>query len=112
MNDVAVAVAERRSSVRKLFRSMAHLLIPGRSPLTVRTLDISESGMSIVAALNLPAHLAGTIRCKLPASRSIELQVKTTQCILSHQDGGFRIGLGFSAPDAEVLSLIRKFVAS
>ncbi len=116
VNDVAVAVAERRASVRKVFCSTAHLLFPGRSPLTVRTLDINASGMSVVAALNLPTHLAGTIRFNLPVSTPagsrIELQVKTAQCILSHHDGGFRIGLCFAAPAAEVVSLIRKFVAS
>lgn len=71
----------------------------------MRTIDVSQSGLSVTAQVKLPMGLTCTIDVMLPSAsgpgRRVRLQGQVTNCVLGR--AGYRIGLQFTAlsSDAE-----------
>lgn len=105
--------AERRVDERRLFRSTAVVLAGGQE-FQVRTMDISRSGMCIVAAINPPAGLKFRLRMRLDRQPQgfvmLETDVQVVHSVLARQESGFRIGLRFTSPSNELLNAVNHFL--
>jgi len=101
--------AERRVEERRPYRSSA-TVIAGGQELPIRTLDISRTGMCIAAAINPPPGLRFRLRMRLDRQPQgavvLETEVQVVHSVLARQEGGFRIGLRFTQPSAELLVAI------
>lgn len=105
--------AERRVDERRPYRSTAAVLAGGQE-FQVRTIDISRSGMCIVAAINPPAGLKFRLRMRLDrqpqGAVTLETDVQVVHSVLARQESGFRIGLRFTAPSNELLNAVNHFL--
>lgn len=106
---------ERRVDERRPYRSSA-TVIAGGQELPIRTLDISRSGMCIAAAINPPPGLRFRMRMRLDrqprGAVTLEADVQVVHSVLARQESGFRIGLRFTNPSAELLNAISHFLAN
>lgn len=112
----APAGIERRQHARKPLRGNARLLLQGRAPFAVRTTDISAGGMGLVASLNMPPKVVGTIQFGLPAKsggfKGVESRAVVALCIFSNSEDGFKIGLQFAGLPAPAATVITQFLNS
>lgn len=107
--------AERRKHVRKVLRGTAQVLMAGRPPLMVRTLNISDAGMSIQALVNLPRKVACTIEFPLPmksgGAQMIEVEAFVLHSIFGETEGGFvKVGLQFGNLSVEAATAIGRYL--
>lgn len=105
--------AERRVEERRSYRSTATAMAGGQA-FPVRTLDISRSGLCIVAAVNPPPGLRFRLRLRLDRQPqgpvTLETEVKVMHSVLASQESGFRIGLSFTNAGPELLKAIGNFL--
>lgn len=105
--------ADRRVDERRLYRSTATVLVAGQE-IQVRTLDVSRSGMCIVAAINPPAGLKFRLRMRLDRQPQgfvlLETEVQVVHSVLARQESGFRIGLRFTAPSQDLTTAVNHFL--
>lgn len=90
---------QRRRQQRRPIRGSGSLVTPG-SEIAVRLLDISTQGMGVVSPLPMPVGARCTAHFGLvQAAGRIALQPKAIiiGCILSGNDGGFRLGMQFDS---------------
>ena len=110
------ALDDRREAPRRVLRRPASMVLPGNQLVQARALDISRSGMAIVAPANPPVGMACGLRIALPARdgtpQEIEPRVKVIQSLWSAIDNGFKVGLRFQELSPELQRLIREFVES
>ncbi|KQY88268.1 PilZ domain-containing protein [Pelomonas sp. Root1444] len=102
---------DRRSGSRQVLRTKAQLLFQEGLLLEARTLNLSISGMAIVADGPVAPGTTFALRCFLPVAGSkVELvtQARVVHSIFSNAEGGFAIGIVFVKPSVEVLSLISR----
>ena len=104
----------RRKSERRILRTQAHADFPGYQPVAIRTLDISEGGMAIVAPLNFKPGTAFQIRFNVPVlSKGVlafTASVKVMHSVFSSAEDGFKIGLAFTnVPPASASALTQYF---
>ena len=89
--------AERRVQPRRVLRVQAELHIAGRPPMSVRTMDISEGGLSVLCLVSLPAHTECVVHLPLPVPPSgrkpLKLRAIVLYSILSSGGGGFQLGM-------------------
>lgn len=106
---------ERRIEERRTYRSSA-TVIAGVQELPIRTLDISRNGMCIAAAINPPPGLRFRLRMRLDrqpqGAVTLETDVQVVHSVLARQESGFRIGLRFINPSAELLRAIAYFLGN
>lgn len=90
------------------------MLLPGNQEVAARSLDISSTGMAIVAPANPPVGMACGIRLMLPLRDAkvvqIEPRVKVMQSLWSASDNGFKVGLRFQALTPEQTRALRDFL--
>ncbi|MCE4553188.1 PilZ domain-containing protein [Roseateles cellulosilyticus] len=105
--------AERRVEERRAYRSTA-TVIAGTHQFQVRTLDISRSGMCIVAAINPQPNLRFKLRMRLDRQPqgpvTVEADVQVVHSVLASQESGFRIGLRFVNPGSQLLGAVNNFL--
>jgi PilZ domain len=105
--------ANRREHDRRTLRTTAAVLF-GAQSLEVRTLDVSESGLAISAAVNPHAGTRFRIAFSLPRRpqgyTEISAEVEVISSVLSNSDDGFRIGLRFLALGAAMRDAIVQYV--
>lgn len=105
--------ADRRVDERRPFRSNAMVLAGGQEFL-VRTLDISRSGMSIVAAINPQPNLRFKLRVRIDrqpqGAVTLETEVQVMHSVFARQESGFRIGLRFVNMSAELSAAVGHFL--
>ena len=105
--------AERRVDERRTFRTHATVLAGGQE-FQVRTLDLSRSGMSIVAAINPQPNLRFKLRVRFDrqpqGSVTVETEVQVMHSVFSRQESGFRIGLRFLNISTELATAIANFI--
>ena len=112
-NGTTSASAERRTSERHARRIAAYLIFPGHPPFPVRTVDLSTLGASVIAPVNLPAHLACAIQFDVPTETTrTEVRATVTQSVYSGGDDGFRVGFRFSSMTTELTNSIRKLLSA
>lgn len=116
MNRPALQQIERRDSERRAFRSTAYILLANREPIPVRTVDISPSGLGIVASANPPPQTFCVMRISIPRrstglAQTFNVQTRVVHSVLSREHDGFKIGLVFIEPSDVVVTAIRDFLS-
>ncbi len=105
--------AERRVEERRPYRSTATVLAGGQE-FPVRTVDISRSGLCIVAATNPQPGLRFKLRLRIDrqpqGAVTVETDVQVVHSVLARQESGFRIGLRFPSPSTELINAINHFL--
>lgn len=92
---------ERRQDPRKTLRTPATVRVAGQS-FQVRTLDVSVSGVAIVAAVNPPAGMSLEVEFLLPGRNGVSrvsARAQVMHSVLCGAENGFRVGVTFSALD-------------
>jgi len=114
----AAAIAEvgginRRLAERKLLRGKAALHFPDRPLMEVRTLDISTSGMAVVAPDNLPPSATCTIQFMLPLKKGrqpVQLSGRIVHSVFSNAEGGVKVGMQFLNVPASTTAIVKQFI--
>lgn len=101
--------------LRKILKTPAALWLPHRVALPVRLHEVTRGGASVVAPLNLKRSTACEVRFHLawPPERgrhAVAARATVDHSILSRRQGGFVIGLAFTALDDHALELISRLV--
>lgn len=96
-------------------RSPAFLAIPGFQSVSVRTLDVSISGLAIVASINVSPSLLCAVRFVLPeglntGKHTIATAATVTHSVFASSENGFKIGLAFRNMPEELMMKIDRFV--
>lgn len=105
--------ANRRQSERKSLRSKALLQFSGRSGLEVRTLDVSASGMAIVAPSNLPSAAVCIVQLVLPLKKGrfpLQVNARVVHSIFSGTESGFKVGLQFLGPSPNMAAALAQYI--
>ncbi|MDD2759868.1 MAG: PilZ domain-containing protein [Methylomonas sp.] len=80
----------------------------------VRLFDISESGVCVIAQVNLRQNLDCQLMTSVllvpPTPTVLRQSVEVIYNVYSYKDGGFRTGLSFNAIDKNVVEEIRQYV--
>jgi c-di-GMP-binding flagellar brake protein YcgR len=105
---------DRRETERKYFRTTAHLLLTQTDTVPVRTIDISVTGLAIVAAANPRPNTFVMIRVAIPTkgggSLTYRVQTRVVHSVLSRDHGGFKVGLQFVEPMPELVAAIEAYI--
>jgi c-di-GMP-binding flagellar brake protein YcgR len=87
-----------------------------RNSIQGKTLDISSDGTSFVSSFNIQLGHEGNLFLMLNPGDAknppvvLETQCKVISCVLSPQQGGFRLGLHFTKMSAENKQVLQKFL--
>lgn len=104
--------ADRRADPRKPLRANAALLI-GSEHVTVRTLDISSSGIGISASINPRSGQTMSLLLALPAAprggNFVAVPVTVVHSILT-RGGDFKVGLRFAALPPAAVEAVRGYL--
>jgi hypothetical protein len=102
-----------REQERKLMRVPAMLTFADGSSCEARTLNVSESGMGVVAPVNPRDGARVTVIFRLPTDPSsappLKVPADVRNSVLSGADSGFRLGLQFVNAPASALSMIKAY---
>lgn len=105
---------ERRVDERRTYRTAATIIAGGRE-FQVRTLDLSRSGLCIVAAINPQPNLRFRLRLRIDRQPqgpvTLEAEVQVVHSVLASHESGFRVGLRFVSPSAQLTKAIEHFLA-
>lgn len=114
MKPFPVVASERRAHDRHPLRTSATLQFASGPPQAARTLDIGRGGMGIVAGLNPPLGTELEVRLRLPVrpkgNAELVARARVVNSVLAGSEDGFRLGLQFSAMDAEAKSVLARFL--
>lgn len=101
---------------RRVLHANARLFVADMMPIDVRTLDLSQGGMAIIAPFNPEAYTGGSIRfpLKFTGSPLVHLEAMATMMnsVYSGHYQGFRIGMQFNDLSDKVKSLIVRYIES
>jgi c-di-GMP-binding flagellar brake protein YcgR len=90
---------ERRKSERRGLRTTATILLGQTHSFEVRTVDISATGMGIVASANPKPGTVLDIRFSIPfppnGQLPFESKARVVHSVFSSNESGFKIGLTF-----------------
>lgn len=112
-------MSDNRSSPRysKRLRAVFVVEVDGkRNSIQGKTLDISSDGTSFVSSFNIQIAREGNLFLMLNPGDArnppevFETQCKVISCVLSPQQGGFRLGLHFTKMSAENKQALQKFL--
>ncbi len=105
--------AERRADPRKPLRANAELLIGGEH-ISVRTLDISTSGIGVSTSINPRSGQTGSLLLAPPGaprgSSFVAVPVTVVHSILSRGEGGFKVGLRFAELPPAAIEAVRGYL--
>jgi hypothetical protein len=106
---------DKRVHHRRTLRVAARVVVAGATEVEVRTSDISEGGLGVVAAVNPSIGARFRVRFGLPSGAPepilIDAQVTVVRSILARDEGGFKIGLLFAPLDESSLDAVRKYIS-
>ncbi|MCM0609310.1 MAG: PilZ domain-containing protein [Ideonella sp. WA131b] len=105
---------EKRVHLRRSLRVPARIILGESSEFEVRTYDISEGGLGLVAAANPKVGTKFNVVFGVPNStpRPSVVNVRATviRSVLAMDEGGFKIGVLFNSLDEPSFSAIRRFI--
>lgn len=113
-------MSDNRSSPRYKARLRAVLIVEDggkRNSIQGKTLDVSSDGTSFVSSFNIQVAHEGNLFLMLNPGDAknppvvFETQCKVVSCVLSPQQGGFRLGLLFTKMVGENKQVFQKFLA-
>lgn len=104
-------LVDQRQAPRKILRAKAMVVLDGAAPTPARTLDISQSGLSLTMGHIVPAGAAGNVSFEMfidGRPQVITCRSKVAYCIFSGDD--VKVGLQFINPDPTAMAAITKFM--
>jgi len=113
-------MSDSRSSPRYSKRLRAAFAVEDngkRNSIQGKSLDVSSDGISFVSSRNIQIGHEGNLFLMLNPGDAknppevFETQCKVISCVLSPQQGGFRLGLHFTKMSAENKQAFQKFLA-
>lgn len=97
-----------------MLRVPARVILGESTEFEVRTSDISESGLGLVAAANpkigTQFHVVFGVPGPTPLPSVIKAHVTVARSILAMDEGGFKIGVFFNSLDEPSISAIKRFI--
>jgi c-di-GMP-binding flagellar brake protein YcgR len=91
---------ERRTAERKGLRVKATVILGQAQAFEVRTLDLSATGMGIVAQANPKPGMILVVRFLIPLRPSgyspFEAKARVVHSVFSSAESGFKVGLSFT----------------
>jgi c-di-GMP-binding flagellar brake protein YcgR len=109
------AETERRWSRRKPLLSPASWLTRMRLPLSYRTQDIGEDGMSILGQIDLAIGTHGVVSFLLPTPTRGQVRVEIAAIVLNRgvaREREYRLGLQYEGLSADTRELILNFLGA
>ena len=105
---------ERRQHERRVLRGMSQLQFGKHPAMETRTMDVSISGLGIIAPVNPPSRTQCTIRFVVPidADRNVTITASAivTHSVYTRADDGFKVGLMFVNMPAESTAVLGRFI--
>lgn len=105
---------DKRFFRRRLLRVAARVILNGNAEFEVRTSDVSEGGLGLVAAANPRVGTRFRVIFAIPNGSLepvlIDTQVTVVRSILAQDEGGFKIGLLFPSLDEGSAKAIKRYV--
>lgn len=105
-------ILENRAHRRYPLRARGHLYFTGNRPLPIKALDVSVSGICVVSEITVPINIRGELEFNMPIGggqyQMMRVNVQIMRCIFSSSDDGFRLGILFLKPPADLVKLILK----
>ena len=89
---------ERRQHERRVLRGLSQLQFGKNPAMETRTMDVSISGLGIIAPVNPPSRTQCTIRVVVPID------------VYTRADDGFKVGLMFVNMPAESTAVLGRFI--
>lgn len=109
-----VPMHERRQHERRVLRTPAKLQFGNQPAMDARTLDVSVSGLGLVAPVNPPQGTPCSVKFAVPtqADRFVTLsaQAVVTYSVYVRNEDGFKLGLMFSDLPFEAGAVILRYV--
>jgi hypothetical protein len=102
---------EQRQAVRKVLKVKAVLEIDDAPPVTVRTIDVANSGVCVATAAPVRTGATGKLSFDIyhdGQGSTINARVTSTYCIFSN--GEFKIGFQFTNLGLSAVSALAKYL--
>ena len=101
---------ERRQHPRRSLRGASRLQVAKHPVVETRTVDVSASGLGIIAPINPPTGMACNIRFLLPIHPERNVTISTTalvtHSVFTQAESGFKVGLMFTDLSPQTLGLL------
>lgn len=105
---------ERRQHERRVLRGVSQLQFGKNPAMETRTMDVSISGLGIIAPVNPPSRTQCTIRFVVPLEVdrhvTITAAAVVTHSVYTRADDGFKVGLMFANMPAETTAVLARFI--
>jgi c-di-GMP-binding flagellar brake protein YcgR len=105
---------ERRVQMRKPLRTRVVLTMADAPPVVARCIDISASGMGLVADVSLrgasTCQLAFVIRFNDGSTYTAEVSARIAYCVLGNDMKGFKIGAQFSGLSERASAAVQRYL--
>ncbi|MFD2365743.1 PilZ domain-containing protein [Pseudoduganella sp. GCM10020061] len=102
---------ERRGGQRKPMKTKALISVDSKSPVWVRTVDLSENGVGLATPEPVRIGAPARVRFELSfdgQSQPVEARGTIAYCMLSGDE--FKVGITFTQVDVAAMMLISKFL--
>jgi len=105
---------ERRQHERRVLRGPSQLQFGSQPFMNTRTMDVSISGLGLVAPVNPPARTTCTVKFVVPidVDRNVTITASAivTHSIFTRAEDGFKVGLMFTGMSAETIAVLQRYV--
>lgn len=91
---------ERRIAPRRILRTRVQVVLTTGPGLSARSLNISSTGMAVIADAPIASNTTLALRCLLPlagAMHEFVAQAQVMHSVFSSAEGGFIVGVRFLA---------------
>lgn len=109
-----VQADERRRHTRRSLRGASHLQFASHPAMETRTVDVSASGLGIIAPINPPPGMACNIQFLLPIepgrNLSLSATALVTHSVFTQAENGFKVGLMFTDLSTQTVALLTRYV--
>lgn len=107
---------ENRAHMRRPLRTRGTLLFAGNQPLPIRTLDVSAGGLCLVSEIAIPAKITGLLEVNVPVGNGhfekMQVNIQVMYSIFCNKEDGFKVGVFFIKPPANLIAAIQKMFRS
>jgi hypothetical protein len=104
-------LVDQRQVSRKILRAKAMVVLDGAAPTPARTLDISQTGLSVTLGHMVQAGQSGNVSFEVFIDGKPQIltsRAKVAYCIFSGDD--VKVGFQFVNPDQATAAAIAKFM--
>ena len=105
---------ERRQHERRVLRGPSQIQFDNQPFMSTRTMDVSVSGLGIVAPVNPPPRTTCTVKFVVPIDTDRQVTITATavvtHSIFTRSEDGFKVGLMFTGMAAETTAVLQRYV--